>query len=65
MTTLFEDTLTGPLDLDIHTAHAEAVTWQGREVLRLENGLALVPGRRTTDGSVEVLIGTAWRQRCG
>lgn len=58
MPTLFEDTLTSPLDLDIHAAHAEAVAWQGREALRLENGLALVPGLRTTDGSMEVLIGT-------
>jgi hypothetical protein len=57
MTTLFEDTLTRLLDLDIRAAHAEAVTWQGREALRLENGLALVPGCRTTDGSMEVLIG--------
>jgi hypothetical protein len=57
MTTLYENTLASPLDLDIHEAHAEAVTWQGREPLRLENGLALVPGRRTTDGSMEVLIG--------
>jgi hypothetical protein len=57
MTTLYENTLASPLDLDIHAAQAEAVTWQGREALRLENGLALVPGRWTTDGSVEVLVG--------
>jgi len=57
MATLLEDTLTSLLDLEIHAAQAEVVTWQDREALRLENGLALVPGRRTTDASIEVLIG--------
>jgi len=57
MTTLLEDPLTDPLDLEIHAAQAEVVTWQGREALRLENGLALVPGHRIADGSIEVLIG--------
>jgi hypothetical protein len=57
MTTLLEDPLTNPLDLRIHAAQAEVVTWQGREALRLENGLALVPGHRATDASIEVLIG--------
>jgi hypothetical protein len=46
------------LDLDVHAAQAEAVTWQEREGLRLENGLALVPDCRLADASIEVLIGT-------
>jgi hypothetical protein len=58
MTTRLEDPLTNPLDLEIRAAQAEAVTWQGREALRLENGLALIPGHRATDASIEVLIGT-------
>jgi hypothetical protein len=57
MTTLLKDPLTNPLDLEIHAAQAEVVTWQGREALRLENGLALVPGHRATEASMEVLIG--------
>ena len=57
MAAVWEDTLTSLLDLEIRAAQAEVVTWQGREALLLENGLALVPGRRTTDASVEVLIG--------
>ena len=58
MTTRLEDPLTNPLDLEIRAAQAEAVTWQGREALRLENGLVLIPGHRATDASIEVLIGT-------
>ena len=57
MTTTFEDPPTNPLDLEIRAAQAEVVPWQGREALRLENGLALVPDRRMTDASIEVLIG--------
>jgi hypothetical protein len=57
MDILLKDTLTNLLDLEIHAAQAEVVPWQGREALRLENGLALVPGRRTTDASIEVPIG--------
>jgi len=57
MTTHLEDTLTSLPGLDIHAAQADVVTWQGRKALRLENGLALIPGQRTTDGSIEVLIG--------
>jgi hypothetical protein len=57
MTTLLEDPLTNPLSLEIRAARAEVVTWQGREALRLEDGLALVPGHRATDASIEVLIG--------
>ena len=57
VTTLLEHTLTNLADLEIHAAQAEAITWQGREALRLENGLALVPGHQVADGSTEVLIG--------
>jgi hypothetical protein len=57
MTNLLEDPLTNLLDLEIHAAQTEVVTWQGREALRLENGLALVPGHRAMDASIEVLIG--------
>ena len=47
-----EDTAINLLDLDVHAAQAEAVTWQGREGLRLENGLALVPGCRRSWDSI-------------
>ena len=57
MATLFENILTSLLDLEIRAAQAEVVTWQGREALRLENGLALIPDQRATDASMEVLIG--------
>lgn len=52
-----ENTPINLLDLDVHAAQAEAVTWQGREGLRLEDGLALVPDCRLADASIEVLIG--------
>ena len=58
MTILVEHTLTSLSDLEIRAAHADVVTWQGREALRLEDGLALIPGLQTTDASIEVLIGT-------
>jgi hypothetical protein len=58
MSTLLENALTDLCDLEIRAAQAEVVTWQGREALRLEDGLALIPGRRATDASIEVLIGT-------
>jgi len=57
MTTLFEDPLTNLLNLDVHAAQAEIVSWQGREALRLEDSVALVPARQTADASIEVLIG--------
>ena len=57
MATLLEDTLTRPADLDIHATQAEVVTWQGRQVLRLEDGLALVPDHRLMNASIEVLVG--------
>jgi hypothetical protein len=53
-----EDTLINLENLEIRAAAAEVVTWQGREALRLENGLALVLEGRMKDASVEVLIGT-------
>jgi hypothetical protein len=57
MNTILESTLTNLQDLTIKAAQAEVVAWQGREALRLENGLALIPGRRLIDASIEVLIG--------
>ena len=57
MTTLVEQNLTSLSDLEIHAEQAEVVTWQGRQALRLENGLALIPGDSLEDASVEVLIG--------
>lgn len=57
MNNLLENTLTDLSDLDIHAAQAQVVTWHGREALRLENGLALIPNHPTTDASIEVLIG--------
>ncbi len=53
-----EDTLISLYDLEIRAAQAEVVTWQGREALRLENGLALAPESGVKDASLEVLIGT-------
>jgi hypothetical protein len=53
-----EQTLTDLHDLVIHAEKAEAVTWQGRQALRLENGLALVPESGVQDASIEVMIGT-------
>jgi hypothetical protein len=53
-----EDTPIDLRELEIHAEHAEVVTWQGREALRLENGLALVPKNRLKDASIEVLVGT-------
>jgi hypothetical protein len=57
MVTLLENPLTDLSDLVIHAAEAEVVTWQGREALRLEDGLALILDHRTTDASIEVQIG--------
>ncbi len=57
MDILLEHPLTNPLDLEIRAAQAEVVTWQGREALWLEDGLALIPDRQMTGASIEVLIG--------
>jgi hypothetical protein len=53
-----EHTLASLDDLEIRAAQAEIVTWHGREALRLENGLALIPERKLKDASIELLIGT-------
>jgi hypothetical protein len=53
-----EDPLLNLNKLEIHAAKAEVVNWQGREALRLEDGLALIPEGRLKDASLEVLIGT-------
>ena len=45
-------------DLEIRADRADFVTWEGREALRLENGLALVDGHGLKDARVEVLVGT-------
>lgn len=58
MATLFAHPLTELAGLEIRAEKAEVVTWQGREALRLEDGLALVPGLPAVDASIEVLIGT-------
>ncbi|MCP4542151.1 MAG: hypothetical protein GY832_33935 [Chloroflexi bacterium] len=58
MTALVENNLSNLHDLEIHAAQAEIVTWQGREALRLENGLALISDHQMTDASIGVSIGT-------
>ncbi len=57
MSTVLQDPLTNLSNLEIHAAQAEVVTWQGREALRLEDGLALIPGQRMANASIEVLTG--------
>lgn len=57
MALLWQNSLTQLPDLQIHAESAEVTTWQGREGLRLENGLALIPAEQLKDGSVEVMIG--------
>jgi hypothetical protein len=52
------DTLTRLDELEVRAAQAEVVTWQGRQALRLENGLALVPGESVRDARIELLVGT-------
>jgi len=46
------------LDLEVRAEQAEMVIWQEQEALRLENGLALLPGRRLKNATIEVLIGS-------
>ncbi len=53
-----EDTLINLHNLEIHAEQAEVVTWQGREAVRLENGLALVPKNTLKNACIEVQIGT-------
>jgi hypothetical protein len=43
--------------LDFYGGQAETVTWQGRQALRLEAGLALIPHNRMQDASLELLVG--------
>ncbi len=56
-----EKILDHPLDslegLCIRASQADIVTWQGRQALHLENGLALVPDEQLLDARVEVLVG--------
>ena len=44
--------------LEIRAEQAEVVHWQGRQAMRLENGLALIPGQQAADATIEVCIGT-------
>jgi hypothetical protein len=53
-----EGTLIDLHDLVIHAEKAEVVTWQGRQALRLENGLAVARESEAQDASIEVMIGT-------
>ena len=57
MALLWQNPLTRLLDLEVHAESAEVTTWQGREGLRLENGLVVIPTEQLTDASVEVMIG--------
>jgi hypothetical protein len=50
--------LTDLSELAIRAESAEVVTWQGRQALRLENGLALIRGQWVADASLQVCIGT-------
>ena len=58
MSTPLEMPLNSLTGLEIRAEHAEVVTWQGREALRVENGLVLVADSLLADASVEVLVGT-------
>jgi hypothetical protein len=44
-------------DLQIHGESAECVDWQGRQALRLVDGLAVIPDLCVEDASLDVLIG--------
>lgn len=55
---LAEHSLTNLNDLEIQAEQADVATWQGHRALRLENGLALIPGLQQTDARVEVMVGT-------
>ena len=58
MPPLLNDRLTGLDDLEVRAQQSDIVSWQGRQALRLENGLALVRDLRMEDGIIEVMIGT-------
>jgi hypothetical protein len=53
-----EKTLIDLHRLEIRDPQATFVTWQGRETLRLENGMAQMSDSMVKEGSIEVLIGT-------
>jgi hypothetical protein len=55
---IWENELTDLGRLEMHARSAEAVTWQGRQALRLD-GLTLVPGLEVLDAGIEVEIGAA------
>ena len=44
-------------DLEIRATKAETVTWQEREALRMENGLALLPDVKMQNPSIELMVG--------
>ena len=44
--------------LDVRSGGGELVTWQGRQALRLDGGLALIPGADLENASVQVWIGS-------
>jgi hypothetical protein len=52
-----ENALTTLSGLDLRAAQADIVTWQGRQALRLQDGLALLPARPLLDASVTVWVG--------
>lgn len=56
MSLFFEHALSTCADLHIRAEHAECVAWQGRQALRLVNGLAIVPNQSFTDACIEVWI---------
>ena len=58
MSLILEQDLTMVADLRVRAEGAEVVTWQGREALRLQNGLAVIPGPQMADATIEVMIGT-------
>ncbi|MBU0493799.1 MAG: hypothetical protein KKB13_18280 [Chloroflexi bacterium] len=58
MSLLLEHPLTHLGDLEVRAAQADIVNWQGREALRLEDGLVLFPSHPARDARIEVLIGT-------
>jgi hypothetical protein len=52
-----ENQLTDLDSLEILAERVRIVTWQGRQALRLENGLALLSSQSLVDGCIEVWIG--------
>ena len=58
MSLILDQNLTMLAGLEIRAERAEVASWQGREALRLQNGLALIPGCQMADATIEVMIGT-------